>query len=84
MTEPRQPRPGPHSRMPHYPPPKKRRAAWPWVLLFGVCACALLLFGGCAALLGNVSGRVAGSAEQRSAVEFHGSAFSGGVRVAVK
>ncbi|MEV0295109.1 DUF4352 domain-containing protein [Nocardia sp. NPDC050710] len=65
MVNPQQPWPGPRPQAMHYPAPPKKRAIWPWVL-FGVFTGALLLFGGCVALLSSAADEVAKGEEQRT------------------
>ncbi|WP_067704563.1 DUF4352 domain-containing protein [Nocardia jejuensis] len=62
---PQQPMPG-QPQAPYYPPPPpKKRAVWPWVL-GGIFACILLLFGGCALMIGSVANEVSKQDEKNT------------------
>ncbi|MFG2442288.1 DUF4352 domain-containing protein [Nocardia fluminea] len=65
MTTPQYPTnpaaPGP----PYYPQPPRKKKVWPWVL-GGFVLAVLVLFGGCAALIGTAANEVAKAEETKS------------------
>ncbi|MBV7705308.1 DUF4352 domain-containing protein [Nocardia nova] len=64
--------PVPPQHPPYYPPPPKKRRVWPWVL-GGFAACILLLFGGCAALIGGVAHEASKQEAERTTAAPRGS-----------
>ncbi|MFE3541789.1 DUF4352 domain-containing protein [Nocardia sp. NPDC059177] len=70
MTNPQYPATPP--QQPYYPQPPRKRPVWPWVL-GGFALAVLVLFGGCAALLGSAAEEVAKNEESRASAAPAGS-----------
>ncbi|MFD3506384.1 DUF4352 domain-containing protein [Nocardia sp. NPDC058666] len=52
-------------QQPYYPQPPRKKKVWPWVL-GGFVVAVLVLFGGCAALIGGAANEVAKTQESKS------------------
>ncbi|MGQ4600352.1 DUF4352 domain-containing protein [Nocardia sp. R6R-6] len=66
MTNPQQPHLPTSCQPPFVPdPPQRKRRVWPWVL-GGFFACIILLFGGCALLIGSAAHEVAKQENERT------------------
>ncbi len=65
MTNPQYPTNPGVPQQPYYPQPPRKKKVWPWVL-GGFALAVLVLFGGCAALVGTAANEVAKAEESTS------------------